>query len=250
VGYLDGLRGAIGPVGRAGFLLPPLAWAGLAATWWSGDGPARRRTTILATFCAAATLAIFPRADEVHLAYLMPVFLIVLGFVWERHPLARTRVGGLAHAAAAIALPALLAVRTAGPLAGLSDGTARLSSLPHFRGVVMPADALQRIRARSDRLRRAGGQGTFLLASEAGLFYLASGLRNPTPFDYPLVTAFGRHGEARVVAAIRSGAIRGVCVDSKVLARPLRPPLLAALVERELVPAGDGGFCALYRPRS
>jgi hypothetical protein len=204
----------------------------------------------LAAFCAAATVGLFPLAEEVHLAYVMPVFLVTLAFAWGRLGLGRSGLGRLVHAGAAIALLSLLAFRIGGPLLELAAGTARLSSLRHFQGVVMQKAAYRQLQARVDRLRREGGKGTFILSWEAGFFYLASGLRNPTPFDYPLVTAFGRHGETQVVAAIRSRAISSVCVDHKIFSRPLRPPQLTAFVENGMVRARDAGFCVLYRPRS
>ena len=250
VSYLEGLRSASSPLWQAAYLLPPLAWAGLAGTWRTVRGPERSRIVILAAFCAAATVGLFPLAEEVHLAYVMPVFLVTLAFAWGRLGLGRSGSGRLVHAGAAIALLSLLASRIGGPLLELAAGTATLSTLRHFQGVVMPKAAFRQLQARADRLRREGGQGTFILSWEAGFFYLASGLRNPTPFDYPIVTAFGRHGETQLVAAIRSRAIPSVCVDRKIFSRPLRPPQLTAFVENGMVRARDAGFCVLYRPRS
>jgi hypothetical protein len=204
----------------------------------------------VAAFCAAATLAVFPRADATHVAYMAPVFLVALALAWDRLGLDRVAWGRHAHGIAGILALVLLMLRAGEPLLGLASGTASLSGMPHFRGLVVPNAVLGSIRARAARLRQAGGEKkTFLLSSEAGFLYLASGLRNPTPFDYPLVTAFGRGGEARVVDALRSGSIARVCVDRKLPDRPLRPPLLTAFVAGEMVPLEDTGFCRMYAPR-
>jgi 4-amino-4-deoxy-L-arabinose transferase-like glycosyltransferase len=257
VSYFEGLRSLAGLlrsdpfspalVANAAYLLPPLAWAGLAWSWRRSSGAGRRQAAIVAAFCAAATLGLFPRADEVHVAYMMPVFLLAVAFAWQSLGLGRTRGGRLAHRAASLVLPALLTLRISRPLLGLAAGTASVSSLPHFTGVVMPTDTLASLRVQARRLQAAAGEGAFLLSSKAAFYYLAGGLRNPTPFDYPLVTAFGRHGEARVVGDIRAGRISSVCVDPQMLRNPLRPPLLEALVEREMILVGDEGFCRMYR---
>lgn len=257
VSYFEGLRTLAGLlrsdplssrlVANAAYLLPPLAWLALAWSARRGSSADQRRTVIVAVFCAAATVGLFPRADEVHLAYMMPVFLLVLAFVWDRPGLGRTRRGRLAHAGAGSVLVALLVLRICRPLIGLATGAAGFSALPHFRGIVTPTATLETLRVQSQRLRNAGGDEVFLLSSKAGFYYLASGLRNPTPFDYPLVTAFGRQGEAEVVAAIRAGRISRVCVDPQVLRSPMRPPLLGAFVESEMTLTSDEGFCAMYR---
>lgn len=78
-----------------------------------------------------------------------------------------------------------------------------------------------------------------------------AGLKNPTPFDYPLATAFGRKGESEVVAAISRRQICTVCLDSRGLSplTPLRPVILVRYVQEHMELSRDLGFCTLHRTR-
>ena len=92
----------------------------------------------------------------------------------------------------------------------------------------------------------ANGAPVFLLTSDAGFYYLVSGIRNPTPIDYPLVASMGRDGEERLIAAIRSRHLSLVCV------RPfpdplLRPARLEKYVQTEMHFVSHLGFCDLYQ---
>ncbi len=77
------------------------------------------------------------------------------------------------------------------------------------------------------------------------MWYVLSGVHNPTPFDYPLVTAFGLEGQATVRQAIIEGEITVVCME---------PPTGYYLTARELEdyvlqamrPGEDVGACQLY----
>ena len=66
------------------------------------------------------------------------------------------------------------------------------------------------------------------------------------PFDYPLVTAFGRHGATDVMVAIAEQRLRTVCLTSRASAEhtPLR---LERYVEEHMLRGRDVGFCILYR---
>lgn len=259
VSYLDGLRALASLLPRhalsftfvyqARYLLLPLALIGLV---WMGLGSAgrdRRRAAVLAAFCVAAGLGLVPRADPSHVAYAAPMCLVALAVVASRLGLGRPPAGRLLQAGVATVVLGLLLVRIARPVAALAWGSARLSDLPHFRGLIQPARRLDEIRSSSERLRQATGGQAFVLSSRASLLYLAGGVRNPTPFDYPIVTTFGRHGEAELIAAIRAGRIPVVCVDASLLAGPLRPRVLGDFVEREMAPVRDAGPCVLHELR-
>ena len=55
----------------------------------------------------------------------------------------------------------------------------------------------------------AGG-AAMVLGDDAPLVYLVSGIHDPTPYDYPLASVFGPHGQADVAGRIRSGQITHV----------------------------------------
>ena len=99
------------------------------------------------------------------------------------------------------------------------------------------------MRAKAEALRELDAQlpgRTFLLVPDAGLYYLITGMRNPTPYDYPYVTAFGRNGEAQTAAAIRRGEITKVLID--VVDRRLAAwPLIHSVREQLAFIADIGG---------
>jgi hypothetical protein len=87
--------------------------------------------------------------------------------------------------------------------------------------------------------------GTFLLAPDAARYYLLSGIRNPTRYDYPYITAFGHSGERATADAIRRGEISTVMVEAG-------DPQLAAwelirTTQAVLSPIADVG-CTVYGP--
>ncbi len=117
--------------------------------------------------------------------------------------------------------------------------------LPHLRYVLMPHARAMELAAEAEAMRTAAASGRlFLLVPNAGLYYLISGVRNPTPFDYPLGTAFGRAGEADLVRAVSDGRLRRVCMTT-VTGRMAAERLQDAVVT-SLRPAADLGACILY----
>ena len=94
----------------------------------------------------------------------------------------------------------------------------------------------------------------FVLLPGASLAYLTSGVRNPTPYDYPLATTFGQDGEDDVVAAARSGRLRRACIapprsQEWVGLEPLRPTQLESRLRRAMARERDLSFCVVFRAR-
>jgi hypothetical protein len=80
----------------------------------------------------------------------------------------------------------------------------RLRLLPvMMQGLVWPDD--------TESVVRTAGNEVFVLRRDAPYFYLSGRLENPTPYDYPLATTFGPHGQATIAAAINTGRLRWVC---------------------------------------
>ena len=225
------------------FVLPAALLAFLVA-WARRGGAERRSGAVLVLFSLAALSAIFPRADVSHLAYALPVPL--LAAVWalpatKRSPVTRRAVIAVGGLLAVIVSAALLR----GPV-GLLRGTWTFLGLPHVRGVLFPASGAPEVRRQAAELRRAAaGQPLFLLSSDAAFWSLVSGVRNPTPFDCPRSTAFGRTGEARLLLDIESGRLSRVCMAPSPDWR-LRPLLLEDAVPLLMRPAGPAGPCTLF----
>lgn len=81
---------------------------------------------------------------------------------------------------------------------------------------------------------------------EASRYYLAAGIQNPTPFDYPLATAFGGAGERETLERIRRGEIEQVVVGTRHPETKLNPTLLLDFVETGMEEAGTRGPFRLY----
>lgn len=232
------------------FVLPPAAGAVLAAAWLRA-GP--RECTTAATvllFVGAGFLGVFPRADSAHLIPAMPQLVVGLAYGLRRlWPDAAAPWKRLAGAGLLAWLGLGLAVLLIQPVVRAASGSSRISAVPHFRGPLISASRQAEILAHARALDDAAGAGTFLLMPEAGLYYLITGLKNPTPFDYPYVTAFGRRGQQQTMAAIATGRIRTVCLAASG-PPPLRPVDLERYVQEQMEPGPDVGVCRLYRRRA
>jgi len=259
--YLDGLNQIVVLLGNVGsldnlkkiyllapFLLPFLTFGALLAAWVR-PGPDKRNLTItVLLFVGAAFLGVFPRADRTHLTYVIPELLIGLTYVWYRtKPHITTRRIRLIKAGLVLWFGIGLGFMFINPLVKVSTGDYQLSTLPHFRGVLINTDKQKEINSFAKSLtEEALNERAFILSPHAGFYYLVSGLKNPTSFDYPLATAFGRNGEAEVMAAISQREIHTVFLDSQWFSPTLRPVVLERYVREHMERRRDFGGFTLY----
>ena len=266
IGYGDGLltlgtllksaaSGAVSPTlyWQLLYLLPPITLAALAIAWPRAAPGERQRVTTIGAFVVAACLVMFPRATLSYLVFTLPVVLPALGYagrVLAPHAFGRqARALGVAAVLWLIIGAALIARQ---PIAAIASGGYDVSDLPHLRGVLIAPDAKPYFQT-AEKLAGldSRNEAPLLLSTRAGFLYLASGGRNPTPYDYPLVTTFGPNGLAETIDALRRGAIQAVCVDhdfsSTNDARRLQPATLLLYVEQAMAPRRDLGTCTLYR---
>jgi hypothetical protein len=167
--------------------------------------------------------------------------MVAVAYVVHRKRLSRTTM-----AVIAAWLAAGVGLTAAKPLFELIRGRYSLVGLPHFRGVLVAADLAPSLRRNAARLRTATeGDPVFLLKWGAARDYLASGLRNPTPFDYPYATAVGLQGQKELIRSIHEGGLRIVCLGRE--AEELGLPQVTRHVQQAMVKVRDLGFCALYR---
>lgn len=266
VSYLDGFGRLATLVGTAGsvksltqiyfqvlFLLPPLMFIALLVAWLRANPDERGWATTVVLFIGAAFLGVFPRADMDHLRSAIPELLLGLVYAWHRiKPSLAARWVRLAQAGVLLWLGVGLGFTLLSPVVKLASGNYQLSTLPHFRGVLMQVAQHTELRTYAKTLAEVmAGDQPLLLSPHAGFYYLSTGLKNPTPFDYPLVTAFGRQGEAEVMAAISRHEIQTVCLDSQYSQQlsGLRPVRLERYVREHMERSGEVGFCTLYRVR-
>jgi hypothetical protein len=225
-----------------GFFLPCLAVGGLLALLAAARRGARHALPILA-FAAAGGATLFPRLDGLHVAYAAPVFVVLLAYAlhaWRSRLPTAVLIAVAAWTAIAVVLMATL------PLRLIRSSTANLSTLPHLHGAFVQEADVNRWQQEAARLKAVtrGDARVFLLVPDAGFLYLTTGLRNPTPFDFPFVTTFGRHGEKRVLDAIASGRIGKVCVAGDWFG--LEPEQIVSYVRANMHASARLGFCTLY----
>lgn len=235
---------------RGAVLILPLIVATVAAWRWRSVD---RLDGVLLLFAAAATATAFPRWDRFHMAYAVPVHALTLvsllkGRTALRVPVVSAVAWRRTMGAASVAVFVAASVP---PLAALSGRDGRSpSTRPFLRGVLLSPDAERKIADAAGRLTSAGADGAVLvLGSDAGFWYLQSGLRNPTRFDMPVATAVGRAGAGSLEAAVASGHVPQVCVDS---GPPTAKDLLdlRAYVIAHLTRVADIGPCTLFRVAS
>jgi hypothetical protein len=188
----------------------------ITVAWWRAPEEARGTATIVLLFSGAAVLVIYPRPDEPRVAATITPLLAASAWLWARPPRSVRRARTLAgRAAIAVCLTVGLSGLIATRVATFPGGAIRRAALPHLRGVpIAPRDhALLEADVAALGTLVAAGAPAWLISHRAGLYYLLAGIRNPTPYDYPLITALGRTGQAGMIAALDRGAIPLVCVD-------------------------------------
>ncbi|HBC93481.1 MAG TPA: hypothetical protein DCZ10_11465 [Pelotomaculum sp.] len=262
VSYLDGLSQLAVLLGNIGsfdnlktiyllapFLLPFLTFGALLAAWLHPSVDKRMTTTVV-LFVGAAFLGIFPRAGRTHLTFVIPELLIGLAYAWFLvKPHLTARWVRLIQAGPVLWFGTGLAFMLMNPLVKVSTADYQISNLPHFRGVFMNTDKLKEIHSFAQSLTEevASNERAFILSPYAGFYYLVSGLKNPTSFDYPLATAFGRNGESEVIAAISRREIDTVFLGPQLNEPSLHPVLLAGYIQGHMKRERDWGGFIIYR---
>ena len=174
----------------------------------------RGRLLIVALFSVASVVLAVPRAD--HLIWAVPLPLVVLvGSAaqmltrWTAdRPVAAVAVPSwcLGFAISWLLLALVSDVLAARKLemvrSGPFQGTLLLPG--EWRGVVRDAAEL--------RARVGADRKVLILRLEAGFYYLAGGLRNPTPYDYPDAFEFGAKGLTELRSALANQTIRFTCI--------------------------------------
>ena len=194
----------------------------------------------VATTAAVALASAVPRATPLHVQGLLP--LAVLAAV----AVAPTGVGLAALVVAGGVLTMLAGVVLATGRRRFPELVGAGRGVPGFGRLPVPADDRGIVPGPDDGLRDRTDGEVLLLRPDAAVWYVATGLANPTPFDYPLASVFGPGGEQAVVDAIDDGRIRWVCLPGRT-AGQLRPVLLEDHVLGELEAVASTSAGRLYR---
>lgn len=233
---------------RTQYFLPFICFPVLLWRTLRSEGRVRWQGMALAAFTTAGLLAGFPRVDLPHMVPALPLLLLALvwglvGVVGQR----RTRLRHLLAAGALLWATAGNVGLLVRPLRWAGTGQYEFSRLAHLSGPLLPSSQVRELRqGPADVQHLAKDETLFFLSPSAGLYYLLTERQNPTPFDYPLATAFGFEGQAQVRAQIERGEIEWVCWKP-LPGQPLRPVLLEGHVAEEMELVLEGALCDLYR---
>ncbi len=204
-GVLEGLRewGVSVP-----FLLPGLIV--ILSVWALVCRSADRRLGATLLMTAAAMAGIYPRPDSAHLQIAVPALLLSTVVLLDRCVRLGKALGRFLSASAIGAVLLISALR----LQAIDRPTRSVDvEIPELAGLrLVPAARDSLLVQREDVRTGAAGRATLLLHPAAPVLYLISGVRNPTPYDYPLVTPFGPQGQQQVLSAIAAGTLRQVCL--------------------------------------
>jgi hypothetical protein len=223
------------------FLLPLMTLAAVAYAVIA-KGQRDAQTVVVLLFAGAGLLSVFPRADWLHLSVANPFLIIAVAHIWPTLRASSFWVWlvGAWLAAGLVALVCAAALQTNAPQQAWS-------TLPHFRGVMIDLAALVDLERETRSLRdNAAGGELFIVGPKAGFYYVLTGLRNPTPYDYPFATTFGKAGEERTARAIREGRIKAACIDPSTPAK-FRPIIVETAIRQTMKPERAAGSCYAFR---
>ncbi len=237
-----------------GFLIAPVAVIVPFCTGMLLRGGCGPVLVPVACFSVASFAAVFPRADRIHVTYMLPLLLV--GFWWGLSLLSALRPRRLAHGSRAVLKRmsiATLFVFLVGTVLwpGLEwvRGDRTVCQLPGFRGPLVSTRQERRLqRLRADLVPRVSGRRVFFLSPRAGFWYRTLELPNPTPVDFPYRSLLTAERRQRIITALKSGGIHVVCVEE--VDSPLWPARLHAQIGRDFDFEGSVGPLRLYAAAS
>ena len=233
---------------RLQYFFPALAVLLLLSTAAFSKGSRRIEATATLLFCSAGFLNMFPRADVYHVSF--GACFSVLGVVMGIHLLWPTSLSkkkistALCCAAAVVLVSGFLLLNH--PLYEILKGERVHSSFPPFFGSFIDKDELAYDQSSTAALKDAlKDEQAMLQIITASYYYLTSGIKNPTPWDYPLKNDFGKSGETDTINRIRRGDITAVCYRE--IGGPLEPDILRAFILSIMNGGADTGICRVYK---
>jgi hypothetical protein len=249
IGYLAGLQSvyryamlspsfwSVGGLLRIATYAAPLAALPLLVLAWARQRDVRYGAVF--AFTLAAIAGIFPRADSGHVAAALPFVLLALTVAWCAP---RARLAPALRTAGAALAVALVLARLAFAVAELPHRYATdplvFGTAPHFVGAAFTSSELQGLEVSAEAVRtESGSGGVFIVSPRAGYLYLATGLEDPTRYDFPNTSALPTTAEDALVAELRSKPEEGVWFDPFLLRLAgLTPPRLYYYINHELLP--------------
>ncbi|MEZ5645120.1 MAG: hypothetical protein R3E94_19980 [Burkholderiaceae bacterium] len=231
-------------------VLGGIAWAALL--WWPGRPvqraarPVRGVLVVMAAFWGVSMLSVWPRVDPAHVPTAVPLSLLGMWLWWHHRSTERPVWRNAWAAAVLLCLTLPLAYRLSLPLTLARHGYG-WGATPHLRWILTHTRSEQRQQAMANALRDLSADGpVMVISNSAARYYLTGGFANPTRFDYPQSTTFGRHGQQEVIDAIEAGYIPWVCLGMG--RNSLLPTELVAHVRTHMQVVDRNNLpCRLYR---
>ena len=230
------------------FLVPIATFGALAVARIVKGGDPHGLGLVVVAFVTAGFLGVFPRADLSHLIYVLPPVFLGLGYGLRRiRPRLPPRLSRLLQAGAFLALALVLMADVVASVRRVSSDLYGVSSLSHFSGAlnesVFEAHTRLQVQALIDEI---GEDQPFLLTPKASFYYLATGIQNPTRFDYPISMVFGANGQQEVIAAVEDSRIDVICLEYEDWPYQLRATELVRYMQHEMHRKSDVGACTIY----
>jgi 4-amino-4-deoxy-L-arabinose transferase and related glycosyltransferases of PMT family len=231
----------------APYFFGPLLAPMLVEAFQRGTRKDRELSLAVGAFAAAGMAVMYPRADQQHMIFAAPALLVAMGFCWRQLDAGRSLTGArVLHGAVLACVCGAFAFLVVSAGLRVSSPDYVWSDLPHFRGLLMKSDDYSALASRVRQLALLPKDGgTLLVSPNAGFYYLAVGLHNPTRFDYLSSVTLGSRGSEEVISAIRTGRVKRVCVDHDTFPGE-RPRTIERFVTQSMTRASDAGFCILY----
>jgi hypothetical protein len=228
--------------------LPPVTYVILFIIWIRSKSQRRHIATLLILFNTASFIGVFPRVALSSIIPSLPVTLI--STIWGLSKIQsaiKTRLLHIAYTLCVLWLSLGIIAMIGRPIRWILRDTHQFSGIPQFRALFLPKDYLQNLESAADMIHTtAQDESVFFLTPSASVNYLLTGYPNLTPFDYPLLTAFGFDGQEQVIMQIQNGEIDWVCFTS-LGEHPLNPRLLEEFVQTHMILVQNTGLCALYK---
>jgi hypothetical protein len=121
--------------------------------------------------------------------------------------------------------------------------------LPHFKNVFFPVEEYQQLKKNVATCSGlAQGEPVYIQSVQAGFYYLAAEIRNPTPYDYPCISVLGERGEKQIMGMIEKHQIPKVFVMIPNSSwKILWPDSLVNFFKSHMQNVWNSDFCSVYR---
>lgn len=191
----------------------------------------RGRLLMVVLFALASAVLAFPRADHMPWVLPLPLALLIGSAAQTIAPLRKARpvlmtalaTCSLGFAVTWLALALFLDGSTVRHLAVVGTGP--------FQGALEPPDRWRNAMLEAAEIRGQVGSDrrVLILRLEAGFYYLAADLHNPTRYHYPDAYEFGTAGLADVTGKLVSRAITYTCIGRDYPPELEPAPVIAAV---------------------